>query len=170
MERFELPVWPGMYEENSHLFIENKLLFSILQVEKEEDSIRLRCRSLEDLSTISEENVGTLDTLFKQVKQIASSDAKRRKKQKEEKPMEKVEENKLHLTVDANLVRLSEIVKLKKLFHKYPGTSPVYLSFQSGGKKVGTVEVESKWGIGWSIELENQLKTLSFIQSFTVDS
>ncbi|QVL57934.1 MAG: DNA polymerase III subunit alpha [Simkaniaceae bacterium] len=170
IERFELPVWPDMYEENSHLFVENQLLFSILQVEKEEDSIRLRCRSLEDLSTITEENIETLNTLFQQIKKVASSDSRRRKKQKEVKPMENVEEKKLHLTLDANLVRLSEIIKLKKLFHKYPGTSPVNLAFQSGEKKVGTIEVESKWGVGWSIELENQLKTLSFIQSFTVDS
>ncbi|MDN3509567.1 MAG: DNA polymerase III subunit alpha [Candidatus Neptunochlamydia sp.] len=170
MERFELPIWPDMYEENSHLFIENQLLFSILQVEKEGDSVRFRCRSLEDLTVISEKNVETFNTLYQQLKKSASSDFRRKRKQKDEKPMEKVEDKKLRLTLDANLVRLSEIVTIKKLFSKYPGTSPVFLAFQANDMKVGTVEVESKWGIGWSSELEIQLNTLSFIQSFTLDS
>ncbi len=170
MERFELPVWPDMYEDNSHLFIENQLLFSILQVEKEDDSIRLRCRSLKDLSTINEENTQQLNTLYEQIKKVASSDLRGKKKQNAETSMDKVEEKKIHLTLDANLLRLSEIIKLKKVFHKYPGTSPVYLAFHSGEKRVGTVEVESKWGISWSAELENQLKSLPFIQSLAVDS
>ncbi|MDJ0651408.1 MAG: DNA polymerase III subunit alpha [Simkaniaceae bacterium] len=170
MERFELPIWPDMYEENSHLFLENQLLFSILQVEKEEDFIRLRCRSVKDLTVISEENIDTFNTQYQHMKQVASADSRRKKKQKGKKSMEKVEEKKLHLTLDANLVRLSEIVKLKKIFSKYPGTSPVFLAFQANNRKVGTVEVEAKWGISWSSEFESQLKTLSFIQSFALDS
>lgn len=170
IERFELPIWPNMYEENSQFFIENQLLFSILQLEKEGDSIKLRCHSLEDLTLISEEDIGTLNALHQRVKESVSSDSRRKKKQTKESPMEKTEEKKLHLTLDANRIRLSEIVHLKKLFSKYPGTFPIYLTFLANQDKIGVVEVESKWGVGLSPELEAQLKTLSCIQSFTLDS
>lgn len=170
MERFELPVWPNMHEDNSHLFVENQLLFAILQVEKEDDDIRLRCRSLEDLTAITEESKGAIHTPYQQMQQLAKSDAKRKKKQNGEKAMKKTEEKTLSLILDPNLIRLSEIMKLKKLFHRYPGTSPVQLIFKSGERNVGVVEVESKWGIGWNEELEKHLKTLSFIQAFTVES
>lgn len=170
MERFELPIWPNMYEENSHLFVENQLLFAILQLEKEDDAIRLRCRALEGLTEITEESKGAIHTLCQQMEQLAKSDAKRKKKQHGEKAVEKTEENLLSLTLDPNLIRLSEIIKLKRLFHSYPGTSPVQLIFQSGDRTVGTVEIESKWGVGWNEEFEKHLKSLSFIQAFTVES
>lgn len=168
-ERFELPVWPDMFEENSALFVENQLLFSIVQVEKEDDGIKLRCRALEDLTTISDEDQKTLETLFQQVQQAARSDNRRKKKQKEEKKMDPSDNKKLHLTLDANQVRLSEIVKLKKLFHKYPGNASVFIAFHSSEKKIGTVEVESKWGVGWNSELENRIKSFSFIQDFSFE-
>lgn len=170
MERFELPIWPNMYEENSHLFIENQLLFAVLQIEKEGDALRLRCRALEDLTAITEESKGRLSVLFEQMKELARSDVKRKKKQNGEQVVEKTEEKTLSLILDPNLIRLSEIIILKKLFHRYPGTSPIEIVFQSEGRKVGTLEIESKWGIGLGEELEKNLKTLSFIQSFTVES
>ena len=165
VERFELPIWPNMYEERHVLFIESQLIFSILQVEKEGDSTKLRCRFIEDLTAITQENKGQLDALFQQAK----SDGRRKKKQIVEKPMDSCENKKLQLTLNVNSVRLSEIVKLKKLFHQYPGSSPITIAFHSAEQKVGMVEIESKWGVGWNTELENRIKSFSFIQTFSFE-
>ncbi|MCB1109489.1 MAG: DNA polymerase III subunit alpha [Chlamydiia bacterium] len=169
VERFELPVWADMYEEHQGLFIENQLLFSILQVENEEGDLKLRCRALEDLTAITDENKGALQTLYEQAQQVAKSDHRRKKKQQVEKKMDADSPKKLHLTLDANHVRLSEIIKLKKLFHKYPGSSPVLIAFQTDERKIGSVEVESKWGVGWNSELESRIKSFSFIQDFSFE-
>lgn len=169
VERFELPVWPDMYYKHSALFIENQLLFSILQIENKGDVIKLRCRSLEDLTAITEKDVGRFDALYEQVKQAIESDARRTKKHNVEKTMDSSDNKKLHLTLDADSIRLSEIVKLKNLFHKYPGSSPVHITFNSVDQKIGVVEVESKWGVGWDSEMENRIKSFSFIQDFSFE-
>jgi len=83
--------------------------------------------------------------------------------------METQDTKKLLLTLDANTVRLSEIVKLKNLFHKYPGSSPISIAFHSSSQKIGAIEVESKWGIGVCDELENRIKSFSFIQDFSFE-
>ncbi len=31
--RYELPIWPELYEEKSHLLLENQLLYAVLQVD-----------------------------------------------------------------------------------------------------------------------------------------
>ncbi|MCB1116406.1 MAG: DNA polymerase III subunit alpha, partial [Chlamydiia bacterium] len=169
MERFELPVWPDLYEDNSHLLVETQLLFAILQVEKEGDALRLRTRAIEELQAISEEKKGAIETQFNEFKQRAKSDTRKKKKNQGENVVEKTEEKTLSLFLDPNNTKLSEIIQLKKIFHKHPGTSPVRLIFKNGEKEVGAVEVESKWGVGQSAELLERLKSLSFIQSFTVD-
>ncbi|MCB1107172.1 MAG: DNA polymerase III subunit alpha [Chlamydiia bacterium] len=169
IERFELPVWADMYEENSFLLIENQLLFSILQIENEEDVVKLRCRALEDLKTLTEDKKGSIDALYKQINQVAKSDHRRKKKEGGAVKMDVASSEKLCLTLDANQIRLSEIVKLKKLFHKYPGASSIMITFQSENQNIGAVEIESKWGVGWNSEVEQQIKSLSFIQDFSFE-
>ncbi|WP_420421903.1 DNA polymerase III subunit alpha [Simkania sp.] len=168
MERFELPIWPDLYEEKAPLFHENRLLFAILQVDKENDSLRLRCRAVEDLSELGEDQVKTLNTIFEQVKGMAKSEAKRKKKQAKQVDMQQ-KEQKLHLVLDADQTRFSQIVKLKKLFHRFPGSASVAITFHATQQKIGTLEVESKWGVGLSDGLKNELQNLSFIQSFSFE-
>jgi len=168
MERFELPIWPDLYEEKAELFHENRLLFAILQVDKENESLRLRCRAVEDLSSLSEDQVKTLNTIFDQVKGMAKSEAKRKKKQPNQVNMEQ-KQQKLHLVLDADQTRFSQIVKLKKLFHRFPGAASVAIAFHASQQRVGTLEVESKWGVGLSDKLKNELQSLSFIQSFSFE-
>lgn len=170
MERFELPVWADIYEEKSHLFVENQLLCAILQVDQDDENLKLRCRALEDLTEMDSEKIELFNTLFKQVEQMAKSESKRVRKKMVEKEPEPQESRKLHLVLDANHVKLSQIVKLKKIFHKFPGASEVRITFHSEERKVGTLEVESKWGIGWNPELERRLSELSFIQSFSFEA
>ncbi|MCB1083170.1 MAG: DNA polymerase III subunit alpha, partial [Simkania sp.] len=168
MERFELPIWPDLYEEKAPLFHENRLLFAILQVERENDSLRLRCRAVEDLSELSEDQVKTLNTIFDQVKGMAKTEAKRKKKQTNQVDMQE-KEQKLHLVLEADQTRFSQIVKLKKLFHRFPGSASVAIAFHASQQRVGTLEIESKWGVGINEGLKNELQNLSFIQSFSFE-
>jgi len=169
VERFELPVWPDMYEDNAPLLIENQLVFGILQVDKEEGNLRLRCRSLVDLTQIKMENKAEIEATYTQIKDMAKASSRRKKKQNGAEKMETQDTKKLLLTLDANTVRLSEIVKLKNLFHKYPGSSPISIAFHSSSQKIGAIEVESKWGVGVCDELENRIKSFSFIQDFSFE-
>jgi len=170
MERFELPIWPNIYEEKSHLLIENQLLCAILQVDQSEGPLRLHCRVLEDLTELDDAKVQMLNASFEQVKQVAKSESKRKRKQMVDNKLQEQDERKLHVTLDANHVTLSEIVKLKKLFHKFPGGSPLKLAFQSEEKTIGIIHVESKEGIGWNSELERKMEEFSFIQSFSFET
>lgn len=167
IEQLELPIWPDIYNDNSHFIVENKLLFAIVQVEKDEGALKLRCLFLEDLTTITKENIQQITSIYENTQKNSKMNKKR--KRVVEASMDKVEDKKLHLKLDADGVSLSDIVKLKKIFHKYPGPLSIFMAFHSNEITVGSVEVESKWGIGWSEELENQLKGLSFIQAFSFE-
>lgn len=167
VERLELPVWPDLYEEKSELFHENKLLFAILQVEKENDSLRLRCRTAHDLTAIGNEEKEALKTLYEQTEKLSKTEMRRKGKQPQK--IEK-EEKKLNLTLQVDQIRFSQIVSLKKLFQSFPGDAAVHIEFHSGGRKIALVEVESKWGVGLSGPLKEALESLSFIQSFSFES
>lgn len=168
MERFELPIWPDLYEEKAVLLHENRLIFSILQIDKENETLRLRCRAMEDLAHLDEDQVKTFNTIFSQVQDMAKSEAKRKKKQPKEGNMT-TSEKKLHLVLDASKTRLSQIVKLKKLFHRFPGAASVFVAFHEEKRHIGTLEIESKWGVGLSPQLKGELQNLSFIQSFSFE-
>ena len=168
MERFELPIWPDLYEEKAELFHENRLLFAILQVDKESESLRLRCRAVEDFRSLDEDQVKTLNTIFEQAKEMAKSEPKRKKKQPKRVNIEQKQQT-LHLILDADQIRFSQIVKLKKLFHQFPGAALVAIAFHTTQQKIGTLEIESKCGVGLCDKLKNELQNLSFIQSFSFD-
>ncbi|NGX50876.1 MAG: DNA polymerase III subunit alpha [Chlamydiae bacterium] len=165
MERYELPIWANLYEEKSPLLIENQLLYAILQVEQDGDNLKLRCRALEDLTTLDEKRA---KRSFDQIEQLSKNESKRWRKKLVENKIEPKDERQLHLTLDADQIKLSEILKLKKLFHTFPGGVAIKIAFQSAESSVGTLEVESKWGIGWSDELEKKLSALPFIKAFSL--
>ena len=54
MERFELPIWPEMYEEKGHLLVDNQLLIAVLQVDKKEEALKLQCKWIGDLTNFDE--------------------------------------------------------------------------------------------------------------------
>jgi len=165
MERLELPIWPDIYEKKAELFLENRLLFAILQVDKENDALRLRCRAVEDLSSLGDAEVKGLNELFDQEKSMVKSESRRKTKQVKE----TVKEQTLHLTLDAENTRFSQIVKLKRLFHKFPGAASVNIAFHEGDKKVAALEVDSKWGVGLSDALKEEFQKLSFVQSVSFE-
>jgi len=161
MDRFEMPVWPELYEEKAPLLVENQLLYAVLQIDKREGDLKLQCRWIDDLTRADEAMIRACDTAFDQAKSQVKSQGRamefRERKQKEAK---KEKPQKLHLKVDANRVRLSHLLELKKLFRAHSGSTAVHLEFWRGPSKVGTVVIEASWGITFQKELEEKLRKI----------
>jgi len=153
MERYELPLWSEMCEEKSHLLCENKLLFAILQIDKREEETRLQCRWIEDLTKVE---MAECDQAYDRAKHQASRSQKYEKKPKiETKPMQV-----FPFSIHIDKCRHSHILKLKTIFEKHRGQTPVELQFHSDGKPVASIHIEAKWGITPSPALEKELSGL----------
>jgi len=170
MERFELPIWTNMYEEKHELLVENALLYAIFQIDRSEESLKLQCRALERLTHIGNAEVEELHASFRKMQSLAMDESKYKGEGKRNKNGQQTEEKgTLHITLDVDRVTLSEIVKLRKLFHRFPGSSPLVINFLSEAERVGTIHVESKEGIGWGCALKENMEELFFIQSFSFE-
>lgn len=164
LECAELPIWPDIYEEKSHLFVENQLIYGVLQTEKE-DTIKFRCRALEDLTKIDDSMIQKLTTTYLQLQETIQMEEKKRKSSGGSlfHPKETKDQKELHLSIDVERIRLSHLVQLKKIINQFPGDTPVVSSFFSEGKCLGTLSIESTHGIQWNNTIEKELQLLSAI-------
>jgi DNA polymerase-3 subunit alpha len=163
-ERFELPIWSEMYEEKSSILRENQLLYGVFTLERKEGAISLSCRHLDELASIDEAKIKACDEAFDRQKMQNKSESKWKtaaKEKKGEAPMEKEVISLLKLRIDADRVRLSEILALKQLFREHPGKSPIELHFQSGSKRLGAVHVEASWGVKADATFKGKLQVLA---------
>ncbi len=166
MERFELPIWPELYEEKGFLLRENQLLYAVLQVERKESGLQLSCKHLDDLTAVDEAKIKICDDLYDKLRaQGAASEAKWKSK---EKPVgaaapekEKEDVLNLKLKLDADRVKLSEILLLKELFRSHPGKSTVELHFHTPVRRLGVVAVDSQWGVKADKAFQEKLKALA---------
>jgi hypothetical protein len=81
----------------------------------------------------------------------------------DKKPVESVKEAKVSTTVirvDADRMRLSEVLAMKELFRSHPGSSPVELQFCSGAKRVASVQIDASWGVKDGPAFQEQLQEL----------
>jgi DNA polymerase-3 subunit alpha len=157
METYELPVWPDLYEEKGALLEENQLLYAVLQIDKREETLRLSCRWLEDLTKVNEEIVEACDKAYDRAKLQA---ARHTATLKPITPMNEPEKNKskLELKLDIRQTRLTHILKLKETLLAYPGPCTVKLQFYVAKRCVGTLHLAG--GVAFSPALQSALKTL----------
>lgn len=151
IERFELPIWPEMYEEKGSFLKENQLLYGILTVDRKNGGVNLSCRYLEELSSVDEEKIKECDETYDRLKAQSKQFEAKKKMTKEKSEKAPVEEKEtlclLECFIDANQARLSQILSLKELFRQYPGKSPIALRFFVESKSIGTVQIDSEWGV-----------------------
>ena len=170
--RFELPIWPDLYEEKCAILAENQLIYVVLQVEKQEGDVKLQCRWLADLTLANEAMIQTCDTAFDRLKLQAKMSEHREKNMSKFVKNGRLKETKeagakekkamlLKLHIDADIARLSHILELKKLFRSFAGTQPVQVSFVRGQGKIGEVHIESTWGVDFNKALEENLHALA---------
>ncbi len=164
-ERFEVPIWTEMCEKYSNLLEENKILFALLEMGKDR---KLQCRYLHDLTLIQEEDLSQIDELYKKHKAQLKSFKKHQIKSAS---MEK-EKKLLHVLIDADQMRLTHILDLKKLFQKYSGSSKIKLSFESHQKTIGSILIDESLGVNGDPNLVHDLKQISQIlnASFSISS
>ncbi len=173
-QRFELPIWSELYEEKGYLLVENMLLYAVLQVDRDEDgTIRLQCRWFNDLTKVDEEVIRECDLAYDKARMQAKMSAFRSKRTKSTPRKEKTKENPMRtliLKLNADEMRLSHVLQLKKIFRGFAGKSRVELEFISEEKKVGKISIEPTWGIELTGELKNRLEALPPIIDILAES
>lgn len=189
IESYELPIWPDLYEEKGHLLKENQLLYAVLQTEMKDGEMRLSCRWLDDLTQANEAMIEACDQAYDkakhqaakfaqhknsstskngQVNPKATSESKKTandKKNVPPSPHAHKENGPFVLKLDADSVRLSHILKLKKTFEGHRGDVPVQLEFIVEGKGIATIHIDSKWGVSKTPQLHEELRSFSAIIS-----
>jgi DNA polymerase-3 subunit alpha len=163
LERFELPIWAEMYEDKIALLKENQLLYGILQIERKEGSLSLSCRYLDDLASIDEEKIKACDEQYDRLKAQSKSEPKWKAaaKEKAAAAVEKETVSNISLHIDADRIRLTEVLLLKKLFREHPGKSPLQLHFISNGKTLGIIHVDPAWGVKCDAQFKEKIKNIS---------
>ncbi len=163
IEQFELPIWSELFEEKQELIRENQLIYAILVLDRKEGALQLSCRHLEDLSSMNEDKMRLSDELFDKLKMQVKASAESKSKWKKEKPVSdapKQETKHFVFSLDLDLLKMSDILKLKNLFREHPGKSTVEIQFTSQKKKMGTLSIDSQWGIDADSRIEAKIKAL----------
>jgi DNA polymerase-3 subunit alpha len=163
IERFELPIWADLYENKTFLFVDNQILYAVLQVDKKEETLKLNCRWVDDLTKASDEMIEACDKAYEEAKSYAKNSESRQRYINKKKETTPDMPKKIQLKLDANTTRLSHILQMKDLFRSFPGTTSIHLEFWTHTKKLGTIAIEGRWGISFNKEFEDRLKSFSSI-------
>lgn len=162
IERYELPIWSDLYEEKGALLRENKLLFGILQISRQDGSLHLQAKCLEDLTAVDEAKIQACSDLYDRLKvssakyQGKSAEAKK----KMVKPMNNDVPSIIRINADAHQMRLSHILQLKELFRTFPGKTKIEIVFHHGSSKIGTLKIDDPWGVKTDPAFYRELKEL----------
>jgi DNA polymerase-3 subunit alpha len=157
-ERFELPVWADLFEEKQQILTENQLMYAVLVVEKDEETIRLQCRWIEELSKVDEQVIQACDQAYDKAKMQQKMFENRQRHTEKAPPAAKTKPALLSVRLDADALRLSHILELKKIFRTFPGDSPIKLEFLGQEGIVGVLEVDSAWGVQCTSRLHEELR------------
>jgi DNA polymerase-3 subunit alpha len=174
-EHFELPVWSELYEAKQQLLTEYRLVYAVVQVDRSEDEVKLKTIWLSDLSTVDEAAIKSCDEAFDRAKvQIKNSEFRNKKKSQEAKEVKEAKvvpqkPGKLHLKLDADQLRLSHILEIKKLFRSFAGETTVQIDFIAKKGKVGQLAIDSNWGVQFNKQFEDALRKLPFLVSLQYD-
>lgn len=170
IRRYELPIWSDIYEEKSELLIENQLLYAVLVLEKNQESLRLSCKWLDDLTRADEGMVAACDIAFDKakmhinraakLKEMNKNAPKKEEKKKEEAPPKEKKIERVSLKLDANKVKLSHILRLKEIIGEHRGKIPLKLDFQVSKTPIAIVHIDEQWGVTPSEQLTAKLKNV----------
>jgi len=161
IERYELPIWSDLYDEKGVLLRENQLLFGILQIGKQDESLHLQARFLDDLTKVDENMIKTTSDLYDRLKgtkyQRKSSDAKKKiiKPESREMPQQ------LLIHLDADQLHFSHVLALKELFRSHPGKSPIEIHFKGAQSKPAMLRIEASWGVKPDNAFKEKIDNLS---------
>lgn len=168
--RYELPIWPDLFEEKGDLLRENQLLYAVLQLEKDEDGrSRLQCRWMDDLTKVDEEMIRDCDLAYDKARMQRKMSEMRKKSPPKNRPEKKEVMTKITIQLDADKTRLSHIIQLKELFRSQPGKTALQLEFWTGEKRVGNVSIDPTWGVDYSEQLKQHIESHPAVRKASVD-
>lgn len=167
LEHFEVSVWSDLLESKIDLIQEGSIVFAILQIDKkDEGNIRLQCRHLDDLTKMNDEKITECNKLLQTLK----GQRKKLSKKFSSPVTDKISkitntqfstgEQSVIVKIDANKVRLSHILELKKIFRSSNGNMPITLHFTSGEVSVGKIVISGEWGINFDENVGKIIKSL----------
>jgi DNA polymerase III subunit alpha len=168
--RFELPIWPDLFEAKGALIQENQMLYAVVQKEMQDGQIRLQCRWLDDLCKVNEVMIQACDEAYDMAKQQAKVFEMREKNKNFRSTAAKELESKkknfqqLKIQLDADLTRLSHILVLKDAFRTHSGEIPIEITLIAKKGKLGTIHIDRNWGVEYHKELERKISLLSSIK------
>lgn len=177
MDRFELPIWSDLYDEKNALLNENQLLYAVLAVDKKEDVPRISCKWLDDLSCADEKMVEACDQAFDRAKHQAARFAHMKANAKPEAAKEKAAAkpaapsaakgapNKITMKLNADTMRLSHILQIKKVVEEKRGNIPLCLEFEGGGSPIAALHIDARWGITYDASTLSLLRALPGVHS-----
>lgn len=160
-ERFELPLWSDLYEKHHDLLQENRLLAAVLMAEIQ-DTPRLSCKWLADLTQITKEASVACDEAYDKAKaQLATArkigggmtDSKKQSQAKV------VAAQSIEVSIDASTIGFNVILKLKTLLQAHPGKDTLKLVFKTAGKKDKILQI-NQFAVQNSADFEKGVKTL----------
>ena len=168
LTHFEVPVWADLYEEKAGILKKNQLLYAVLTIERNDGSLRLGCRWLDDLTKADEAMMHRCDAAYDKAKMFFKHAKYRNengKTKKESSPSEKegVKVKQLMISCDMNQVRFSDILTMKELFSSSRGQVPVSLHFFLDNTSMAKIEIDVGWGISPSEELKKSLQKLGAV-------
>lgn len=162
LDCFELPIWSEMYEEKKHLLAENQLVYAVLQVDRREETFKLSCHWLEDLNRTNEATIHACDAAFDAAKaQVGRMQRIKKSKAEPKKPPQPQPEpvvmkvpKQLEISVDADAVRLTQIMELRQILQAHRGgPTAVRVHFVSDQRSVAVLHVDSTTTVHVSTEL-----------------
>lgn len=163
----ELPVWADLYDSHKHLIVENQLIYAVLQIDKKEESPKLNCRWLGDLTLADEAMIQAADQAYDAAKQksarMASAQKREAKKPKVEVKEVEPEKTHVHMKLNAAETRLSHILELRSIFEEHRGTTPLTIDFNISDKTIGSLQITARWGVKVTKEFLQKVESKPFV-------
>lgn len=156
LESYELPIWPDLYEDKFTLLEENRLLYAVLQIDRRDDNLRLSSKWIADLSKVDEKMIQECDRAFDKAKHQVAQSAKFKNEKKQ-----KMEEKSYILKLELSRTKLSHILKIKEIFKKHSGDTPVEVEFYQGEKLSHRLMIPATSGIKPKASLEKELQKIT---------
>ena len=161
-ERYELPVWPELYAQKSSLLQENQLVYAILQIERNDNTIKLQCKWLEDLANVDDKLIKQYDDTYDKLKESIHTEDFRKKRNGFVKRGENFI-NSLKIRINAEKFRFTKVLELKEIFKANPGKTKVELEFYLENNKIAHLEIDSALSVNYKEELKSKILSLQGI-------
>ena len=153
--RFDLPIWPDLYEKVAGDLEENILYIGIIAADNKDGSVKLSCKDLFKLEEI-EEKAQEIEAAYKRAGRMSKK--RTNYEQKEQKQMVPIK-----LSVNLDKMTMKGVLLLKEMIKKHPGARPLEVVFVSKDTDTAKLYIEETRGVDPSDEMKADFKSLNAV-------